>query len=205
MKTTIILTIILCLLNNVLLVNQDLGINVILFTIPLLITIIYLLKEYDLIKNKKGLLFLIPIVILSLSFFIYDNSLKYLNMLVIPILYLLMYITTIKPVNTIFRLFVETLNIVIKPLDKISEFLKKTINILFKGKSINEHTKKVIKSTIIVLPIVFIVMLLLISADSIFGNIFNNIVIFKDLSIDGFIHRVIMFFLLFIYLLHRLH
>lgn len=200
MKKIILFTFLLCILNSIIIVNQQLGINVILFTIPLLLTIVYVLKEYKLIKNKKGLLFLIPIIVLSLTFFIYDNSLKYLNILVIPILYLLMYIITIKPENNIFSLVRETINISIKPLEVISSYLKQTNSIIFKNKIINDKTKKIMKSLLIVVPVVLIVILLLTSADSIFSNLFKEIIVIKNISISDILSRIILFFLLFIYL-----
>ena len=110
MKKIGLLTLVLCSLHSFLLVNQDWGINVLLFTTILLISIVYLLKSHKCIKNKKGLLWLIPIVLLSGTYFVYDNTLKYLNVMVIPILYLLMYIYTIKPVESISEISMELLN-----------------------------------------------------------------------------------------------
>ena len=65
MKKILIGTILLALLHSILIVSQDLGINVILFTVPLLCFLIYMMKEAKVIKNKKGLLFVIPIILLS--------------------------------------------------------------------------------------------------------------------------------------------
>ena len=64
MKNVFFYTLLLVVLNSILIVDQSLGINVILFTIPLLIFLYYYLKLNKLIKNKKGLLFFIPIIIL---------------------------------------------------------------------------------------------------------------------------------------------
>ena len=61
MKNVFFYTLLLVVLNSILIVNQSLGINVILFTIPLLVFLYYYLKLNKLIKNKKGLLFFIPI------------------------------------------------------------------------------------------------------------------------------------------------
>ena len=81
MKKMFLMTIVLCLLHSILLVHQDFGINVVLFTIPLLGTIIYFLKENIAIKNKMGLLILIPILILSSTYFVYSNVFNSINIL----------------------------------------------------------------------------------------------------------------------------
>ena len=71
--------------------KQDLGISVLLFTIPIIWITTKLLKGN--IKNKKALLISIPIIILSSTYFIFDNLTFYLiNIVLIPILYLIMII-----------------------------------------------------------------------------------------------------------------
>ena len=196
MKKLLVGTIILCLLHSILLVNQDLGINVVLFTTPLLCFLIYMMKENKVIKNKKGLLFAIPIVVLSTTYFIYDNTFKELNILVIPILYLLMYIFTIKPVKLFSDTAIEILNLLIKPLNFIGTFTKKSINI--KSKTKEKSDNKLLKSLLIVIPVVIVVLMLLSSADSIFGSLFNfNIQI---PNIDEVFIRVFRFVILFFYL-----
>jgi len=205
MKKTLVGTIIICLLHSILLVNQDLGLNVLLFTIPLLGFLIYRMREEKVIKNKWGFLYIIPIIVLSTSYFIYDNSLKYLNFLVIPGLYFLMYITTIKPVNTFADMIVEVLNLLVKPLNFIGMFMKETMKLI----PSKEHKKKVVKknndvliSLLVVIPVVIIVLMLLSSADSIFGGIFKNIfnIDLSFLRLDEVVTRVILFVLLFLYL-----
>jgi len=209
MKKILIGTIILCILHSILLVNQSLGINVVLFTVPLLLFLILMMKEEKVIKNKLGLLFVIPIVLLSTTYFIYDNTMKYLNFMVIPILYLLMYIYTVKPVNTLGDMIIEFLNLLVKPLNSIGLFTKENIKILPKQEKAKtskiekkQKNNDVLISLIVVVPIVIIVLLLLASADSIFGGLFTNI--FKlDLSflrLDKVITRVILFVILFFYL-----
>ena len=86
MKKMFLMTLLLCLLHSILLVHQSFGINVLLFMIPLLGTIIYFLKENKAIKNKMGLLILIPILILSSTYFVYSNVFNSINILVIPFL-----------------------------------------------------------------------------------------------------------------------
>lgn len=200
MKKMFIMTIILCLLHSILLVNQNLGINVILFTIPLLGTIVYLLKENKSIKNKKGLLLIIPIIILSSTYFIYSNIFNMLNILVIPALYLLMYAITMDKIKRFLDVLREIVSLIFKPLDYLSSFYKESVKELPKGK-ISQNTKKVLKSLLIVIPVVIVVLLLLISADQIFGNLFSKFnILIEDQTIGKIIIRIINFVLLFFYL-----
>lgn len=200
MKKMFFMTIILCLLHSILLVNQNLGINVILFTIPLLGTIVYLLKENKSIKNKKGLLLIIPIIILSSTYFIYSNIFNMLNILVIPALYLLMYAITMDKIKRFLDVLREIVSLIFKPLDYLSSFYKESVKELPKGK-ISQNTKKVLKSLLIVIPVVIVVLLLLISADQIFGNLFSKFnILIEDETIGKIIIRIINFVILFFYL-----
>ena len=97
MSSYIIWILLLSIWNILLFYGNRLGISVILFMIPLLIFIYIFLKKNDKIQNKKGLLFLIPIVLLSLTFTLFDNELfTFLNCIVITLLFGLMYIFTIS-------------------------------------------------------------------------------------------------------------
>lgn len=200
MKKMFIMTITLCLLHSILLIDQSFGLNVILFTIPLIGTIIYFLKENKSIKNKKGLLLIIPIIILSSTYFIYSNIFNTLNVLAISFLYLLLYVVTLDKAKSFYTIFIETMSIIFKPFDNFSSFYKESMKELPKDK-ISPTTKKVIKSLLIVIPVVIVVLLLLISADQIFGSLFKDIgKLFDDLSIGNIILRLFNFVLLFFYL-----
>lgn len=201
MKKNLIYILIICILHSILLYQKTLGINVILFTIPLLLVLFRFLKDNDLIKNKKGLLFIIPIIVLSITYFVYDNVFKEFNVLVIPALYLLMYVYTIRPTSNLITLIVQMFRTAFKPLDKVSAFIKETKKTLEESLKIKGENKKKIKSIIIVIPIVILVLILLSSADMIFGNMFSSIIdIFQDTPIDNIIGRIIIGILLFIYI-----
>ena len=88
--------------------------------IPLLIFIYIFLKKNDKIQNKKGLLFLIPIVLLSLTFTLFDNELfTFLNCIVITLLFGVMYVFTIKPVDRLMDLVDKTITLLISPISYI--------------------------------------------------------------------------------------
>ena len=74
MKHTITYILLLGILESILFYHNQLGINVTLFMIPLCIFLYFYLKKNDLIKNKKGFFLLIPILILSITYSIYNNG-----------------------------------------------------------------------------------------------------------------------------------
>lgn len=201
MKKNLIYILIICIIHSILLYQKILGINVILLTIPLLLVLYKFLKDNDLIKNKKGLLFMIPIIILSITYFVYDNIFKEFNVLVIPALYLLMYVYTIRPTNNLITLIVQMARTAFKPLDKVSNFIKETKQSLEERLKIKGDNKKKIKSIIVVIPVVIVVLVLLSSADMVFGNMFSSVLdIFQDTPIDNIIGRMIVGVILFIYM-----
>lgn len=201
MKKNLIYILIICIIHSILLYQKILGINVILLTIPLLLVLYKFLKDNDLIKNKKGLLFMIPIIILSITYFVYDNIFKEFNVLVIPALYLLMYVYTIRPTNNLITLIVQMARTAFKPLDKVSNFIKETKQSLEERLKIKGDNKKKIKSIIVVIPVVIVVLVLLSSADMVFGNMFSSVLdIFQDTPIDNVIGRMIVGVILFIYM-----
>ena len=200
MKKMFIMTIILCILHSILLVRQSFGINVLLFTIPLLGTIIYFLKYNESIVNKKGLLLIIPILILSSTYFIYNNIFNIINILVIPFLYLLLYVVTLNKLKYFKDLLIEPIKLVFSPLDYISSFFKESISEIPKDK-ISPTAIKVFKSLLIVIPIVIVVLFLLTSADQIFSNLFSSFdVLFENLRFSNILLRIFNFVILFFYL-----
>ena len=200
MRKMFLMTLLLCLLHSILLVHQSFGINVLLFMIPLLGTIIYFLKENNAIKNKMGLLIIIPIILLSSTYFIYSNVFNKINILVIPFLYLLLYVVTLDKLKSFIDVFTQTTRLIFKPLDYISSFCKESKNV-FPDEKLSPKTRKVLKSLLIVIPVVIVVLLLLISADQIFSNLFSNFgKIFGNITFSNILVRLFYFVILFFYL-----
>ena len=83
--------------------QNQLGLNIILFIIPLLIflyNVFFIFDKKKMIRNRYGLLFLIPIILLSISYFIYDNYFfQWFNIIIITLSFFLMYLFTIKPTS----------------------------------------------------------------------------------------------------------
>jgi hypothetical protein len=189
----------LSILNSILLYDNKLGLNVILFIIPLLLFLVKSLKNK--IKNKKGLFFIIPILLLSASYFIYDNIFfKMLNCITISILLILMYIYSIKPTFKINEVMYDIINLLLEPLTCIGKFYKNIFNkIKIPNKS--KIDKKKLKSIIIVIPIVLIIILMLCSADEMFESIFENVFnIFEFFPTEKLIGRILVITIIFTYL-----
>lgn len=192
----------LCILNSILFYNKTLGINVILFMVPLLIFILSILEDNNKINNKYGIFFIIPIILLSCTYFIYNNQFfKVLNTIVIFMLYIFMYIYIVKPTYKINEVLNDVIAFLYKPFSCIGNLyriLNFKISSLLK---IKDDNKKKIKSIIIVIPIVIIVLMLLGSADMIFNNIFINCSkIFKNIDIINIFGRIIIIIILFTYI-----
>ena len=200
-KKQFLFLILICILQIILITKQNLGINVILFMIPFLLFLFFYLKENNLINNKKGLLFMIPILIISLSYLLFDNTLKYFNILVIPILSIIMLIEIINPKDTLEEFIEEGFYMGFKPFDYIGKHLNETKEIIKELLPKKNKRLERIKSYLIVIPILFVVLVLLSSADIIFASLFKDIInIINKISIEGIIARVFQFIILFLFL-----
>jgi len=198
----------LALWNSILFYGKSLGLSVILFILPLLILIYYSLNKNNKIKNKKGLLLMIPIILLSSTYFIFNTIFfRVLNCIVIPILIVLLYVFTMRINFTIPDVIEDFFTILFKPFSCIN----KIINLLLKDISnkvkLSNNSKKTLKSILIISPIVLIILLLLSSADMIFEDILINTIDFsfiKNIFTKDFINsifwRTTLILLLFIYI-----
>lgn len=192
--------------HSILFYEKAFGISVILFIIPLLTFIYYVLEKNNKIKNKKGLLWMIPILLLSLTYTIFNNwFFNTLNILVITLLFTLMYIYTIKPTFNLEEILNEIIILLIEPLTKVSQIYNLTVKKWFHSPKEKKPDKGIIKSILIILPITLIIIILLSSADSMFANLFTFFTDFLEkLSIPGVLKdalfRCIPLLLIFFYL-----
>ena len=192
--------------NSILFYGKDLGISVILFMIPLLIFLIYVFKDKKIIKNKWGLLIAIPILLLSLTYFIFDNMFfGILNLLVIPALFVLMYIMIVNPSDRITIIIKDFISLIFRPFGYVGTLCDQIEETISTKLKMSENMKKIIKALVIVIPILFVVIFLLSSADMIFNNIFSGIFnslknLLEDFSGYNLVGRLISMFLLFGYL-----
>ena len=190
-----------CLIEIICITGQVLGLNVIIFMIPLLSYLLFYLKENHLILHKKGILLIIPILVLSISFLIYDNSLKYLNIIGIPLLTIVMIYEIINPITNLEDLFQKGIYALFKSFDYLISHIKNTVEIIKEFLPKKNTKLKRLKSYLIVIPIFLVVLILLSSADLIFASIFKDIIKFLDyLSFEEIVRRVIHFTLIFLFL-----
>ena len=75
MKKMLYSSLLLSILMSILFWHREPGISVVLFVIPTLLVIYLNLKQSQKIKNKKGIYWCIPIILLSLTYFIFNNTL----------------------------------------------------------------------------------------------------------------------------------
>ena len=199
MKKDSLIILIICIIHSLLFYELKYGLNVLIFTIILLLYLLYEFKINN-VKNKKGLLFMVPILILSSTFYIYDNIFKEMNLLVIPGLYFLMYIFTINPTYNLKELIDRFVKVIIEPLGYMGNFYKEQKNSKKKEKNKIQNNKK-IKAFLTVFPLIVVVLILLASADIMFDKLLGNVTSFvKELSIFNLIPRIVIILILFSYM-----
>lgn len=195
----------------VLFYGKAIGLSMLLFDVPITLFIIHILEKRHSNLNTKAKILIIPIVLLSSTYLIYSNIFfNMINILIIPILTILMILGLYKEKFEIkFNVIWKILNIAVKPFTFIGEALKKSKEDLSNRKKTktgekNENIKRVLKALAITIPIVFIILYLLSSADQIFGNIFGNIIeiiddLIRGIQISTAIEIIIITILAFIY------
>lgn len=184
----------LAILQSILFWGKDPGVSVFIFTIACVMYLIYILSKNKKIVNKKALILTIPIVLLSSTYFIFNNLFfKTLNIFVIVVLGMIMCVYLSKPsfkcseflrkIGCVFGGMFESTSDIIDSL-KIPEDKKENNSF--------ENLKKIGKALLITIPIILVVLLLLMSADQVFEGIFDKIFLnLSDiLSIDGIVKLV---------------
>ena len=171
---------ILSILQSILFWEKELGISVILFVISFLVGLIYLMYKHKKVENKKAFILAIPIILLSATYFIYHNTLfQTVNVLAIVLLTIIMCIYATRLHVKIQEFLVKAIALLAGSFESISDVIDSLKNKFKKKEDIeNEKTEKLkqgLKSFIYAIPVILIVLMLLMSADSVFANIFENI------------------------------
>ena len=73
MKKILYSSLFLSILQSILFWHKSPGMSMAIFLTVTIILTIYNLKEKEMIKNKKGILWAVPIVLLGLTYFIFNN------------------------------------------------------------------------------------------------------------------------------------
>ena len=194
--------------------GKAIGLSMLLFIVPITCFIIHILEKRNEDLNKNAKFFLVPITLLSSAYLIYSNLFfNILNIIVIPILLVLMILGMYKEKFEIkFRLIGNILKVVAKPFIYIGEAFKNSKTVL-KEKSKEEidskkykNIKRVGKALMITIPVVFVIIWLLSSADQVFGNIFGKIIeaiadFIRGIQIGTVIEIMILTVFAFVYFL----
>lgn len=163
--------------------NKTIGLSMLLFALPFAYFIIHILEKNKENLNKRAKFFLIPITLLASTYFIFNNAFfNALNTLAIPLLIILMILELYREEITIdFKMIGRVCSVIFKPIQYIFEAFRKCMESLKKNEKITQddnkkkNTKRIFKATIITIPIAFVVIQLLSSADASFANIFETL------------------------------
>ena len=170
----------LSILQSILFFGQDLGISVLLFSVPTVFLLIIMLKKQDKVKNKNALYLSIPILLLSSTYLFFNNEFfNVVNMIAIPLLLGSMIVWATVDTFKIRTLLGKSINLVIGSLEFIPNALKLIKEAFLLKNSTDEIKNKKIKQIgigiLCSLPLLLIILALLISADGIFANMFGGL------------------------------
>ena len=190
----IISSIILSVLHSILFYKKSIGISMLIFMVLVNGIMLYILKSKDKIKNKKGLIFLIPIMLLSSSYLIFANRTFYVaNIFVLMVLEVLILVSITNKKFNIKGIF-GVLNDTAAECDKGIALTKEKIKSGTKNKS-KIGIEKIAISLLVVFIVASVVIMLLVSADSIFAEVFSGInKIFSKINILNAIIRTRTYF-----------
>lgn len=210
MQIALIVSFILSIIHSVLFYRQNVGISVVLFSVSVILGLYIVLNKKGKIKNKKALILSIPIILLSSTYFIFNNQVfNILNIFVILALFATMIIWMLNDKLKFSLLLSKIFNIIFGPLEFVGEALKLTKKTIFENDKEKTNPKmilikRILKALLISIPILLIVLFLLISADDNFAKIFSwlsdyIIKLFTSIEFLYLILRLFIIFILFIY------
>ena len=125
MKKILCGSLVLSIIMSILFWHKSPGISVIIFIIPLILLILYSLRENQKIKNKNGIYWSIPIILLSLTYFIFNNILfQLLNVPIIIGLIIIMCMDITETQISENRFIRNIISKVFKPFSNFKSVLK---------------------------------------------------------------------------------
>ncbi len=172
--------------------------------------IIYILEKNNKIENSRAKLLIIPIILLSSTYFIFNNIFfNKINIFAIPILIIIMILELFNEkniiVSRILEMFFYPLNFIGENLANLREVIENKLKINIDNRN-EQKIKKIIKAIFITIPIVLVIIGLLSSADDNFKNIFTGLLrnifnIICKIKISTILIKIILIICVFIYLL----
>ena len=212
MKKILYSSLFLSILQSILFWHKSPVISIAIFLTATIILTIYNLKEKEMIKNKKGILWAVPIVLLGLTYFIFNNMFfKILNIPVILILFVIMCMSITETQIKENKFVRQILSKIFKPFVVLFDFISDfDMDEFFENKKENQNNKtdnikKVGKSLLIAVPVILVIIFLLSSADSVFGSIFSDFTkaiskMLETKTINDFLGRLLVIAFTFIYI-----
>lgn len=212
MKKILYSSLFLSILQSILFWHKSPGISIAIFLTATIILVIYNLKEKEMIKNRKGILWAVPIELLGLTYFIFNNMFfKILNVPVILILFVIMCMSITETQIIENKFLRQMLCKIFRPFVVLFDFISDfDMDEFFENQKENQNNKsdnikKVGKSLLIAIPVILIIIFLLSSADSVFGSIFSDFTkaISKMLeikTINDLLGRLLVIVLTFVYI-----
>lgn len=178
MKTAVIGSFLIAILHSILFYGQKLGLSVFLFCIALGFFVLTILEKNNKIKNRKALILSVPIILISATYFIFNNSFfNFINIFVLTILFALMIILAVFEKSSLKLLIYKIFSLILGSIEFFEEAVGSIIEAVVgvfkkrdKSKTKNVKIGKIIKGLIVTIPILIVVLILLSSADSIFSN-----------------------------------
>lgn len=194
--------------------GKQIGLSMLLFTLPFTYYLISKLEKSEKIVNGKAKILLLPITLLSMTYLIYNN--KFFNavnvLAIILLIAYMIYRLFNKNVRCNFTLIKQTIGIFFKPFSYAEQALNRLADSFaekrrFKNKKDNtEKMKKVAKAIGITFPIVLVVIILLSSADEVFGSLFTDLEnfafkIISEIKFTEVIARIMLILFFTVYLI----
>lgn len=189
--------------HSILFWDKEIGLSALLFAIPLIYLTVKILEGKT--ENKKALLLSIPIILLSSTYFLFNNSLfNALNIVIIPFLYIIMMMLATTKELKVKSIIFKILAVIIEPFNYFGEVVVELKNKILPSKEEKQEKrekKNIIKAIILTGLIVIIVLILLASADSEFASLFFDILdAIINLSLPSLVIRIGVIILLFFYI-----
>lgn len=179
-----------------LILNDFPGIGIPIFFIIQLVTLYLIVKNKDDIKNTKGLLLMVPIIVISLNSFISANYMwAPTNFLAVVFLYSVMFLILSDKLNLSKLRVFEFIGIVINVFEPLINFIVPLRWIAERSKNNEKNmlVKRILLGVLISVPCVFFLTMMLSSADMIF---YNNFKVFNK-WVEEFFYNLQIFKLIF--------
>ncbi len=194
--------------------GKAIGLSMLLFIAPFTYYIIHKLEKEGKIVNKKAKVLMIPIILLSSTYFIYNN--RFFNTLNAAVIILLIAYMLYKLFNDEIkynlRLIKDVLGVFFKPLGFIEATFNKLSEDFVERKQAKSKVgdtkkmKKLAKAIAITFPLVLVIIMLLASADEVFGSLFSHLEkivwdFILQIKLSDIVARILLSGLVCIYLL----